>query len=79
MKQKPLKDALISVRIPQALKERVRAVESRTRITSSILAWEALEAICQYVEHRGEIRLPFALVPKAELKTLEKPGQNHPA
>ncbi|MDR1191401.1 MAG: ribbon-helix-helix domain-containing protein [Verrucomicrobiales bacterium] len=67
---KPLKDALVSARVPSQLKERLRAVEKRTRVTSSVMLEEALEAICDYVEQTEEIRLPFRLIPDRELAFL---------
>ena len=68
--QKPLRDAVIAVRMPQKLKERVLEVESKTRIPPCTLIQELLESACGYVEKNGEIRMPFQLVPCRELETL---------
>ncbi|MDR2463084.1 MAG: ribbon-helix-helix domain-containing protein [Verrucomicrobiales bacterium] len=73
--QKPLRDAVISIRVPLKLKERVFEVERRTHVTPGTMMQESLEAICHYVETNGEIRLPFQLVPVRELEKLQNHNQ----
>ncbi|MDR1305037.1 MAG: ribbon-helix-helix domain-containing protein [Verrucomicrobiales bacterium] len=68
---KPLKDALLSVRMPSQLKERLAKIEQRTRVTPATMVLESLEAICHYVEKNGEIRMPFLLIPRRELELLQ--------
>jgi hypothetical protein len=68
--QKPLKDELLSVRMPNALKERLHKVGRRTRLSISTLTQESLEAICRYFEQHDEIRLPFRLVSSKEPESL---------
>ncbi|MDR0533865.1 MAG: hypothetical protein LBH01_07920 [Verrucomicrobiales bacterium] len=66
MKNRPLKDALLSVRLPTLLKERIKKVQSETHVPVSTLTAELMEALCRYVETKGELRIPFDLVPCSE-------------
>jgi len=76
MKAKPLKDALLSVRLPTALKVRILNAQAVTRVPISTLVMESMEATCDYIETHGEIRIPFKMVPGKELKMMKEDSQN---
>jgi len=65
---KPLKDARLALRLPQALKERLARMEERTGIPPTILAVEGLTAICAFYEANGVVTMPFSIVPTPEAK-----------
>jgi len=67
---KPLKEARLSLRFSQTLKEKLDQLESETGIPPTILAVEGLEAICRYYQAKGVISMPLAVLPKPELETL---------
>ena len=70
---KPLKEARLSLRLSQALKEKLEKLERETGILPTILAVEGLAAICRYYETKGVVTMPFSVVPTPELKTLLEP------
>ncbi|MDR1305184.1 MAG: hypothetical protein LBK76_08185 [Verrucomicrobiales bacterium] len=71
---KPLKEARLSLRLPQGLKDRLAVLESETGIPSTILAVEGLEAICDYYAMKKVITLPLAVLPRPELAALQAPA-----
>ncbi|MDR1146405.1 MAG: hypothetical protein LBK71_09765 [Verrucomicrobiales bacterium] len=68
---KPLKEARLSLRLSQGLKDRLTVLESETGIPSTILAVEGLEAICDYYALKKVITLPLAVLPRPELVALQ--------
>jgi hypothetical protein len=69
---KPLKDAIISVRITSALRMRLAKLEQRTGLAPAPLMEMLLKAACDCAEQTGEIRLPFRLVPNSKLAADQK-------
>jgi hypothetical protein len=60
---KPLKDALLSVRMTHGQKARLLEIERLSGLTRSILVTEAIESVYALLQQYGSISVPFRLVP----------------
>ena len=70
-KQKPLKDSVLSIRITSEHKIRLREIEQQTRITSSILMTECIEAVYTCLKKYGEFSMPFSIISTRKLDSLK--------
>lgn len=55
------KEPRISVRVEQALKDRMDAITARTGINEATLVKNCIEALCDHVERTGQISFPLAI------------------
>ena len=58
------KDTRIAFRTTADLKRRLAKVASVVRLNETQLAQACVEALVEYIEEHGEIRLPLAVIPK---------------
>ena len=75
MDPKNTKESRISVKIDQALKDRVQRVENATGIGEPSLVRACLVALCDYVDLNSELTIPFTVIPRSEyLRLLRQRG-----
>lgn len=61
------KQIRISVRASDELKQRLKAASDLTGINETNLVISCVEALIEYIETHGEIRMPLAVIPRSEL------------